>query len=275
MKKKIAMLITMMVLAVSLAACGDTDTETSGRRGGSDTESSAESERDKKKESSGSSDQKDEPEESKEEPVKDSKEGSAESPSEAPGSDGLDSELFGVWAIDYDMNQVIAAEMGEEFSDFQSSLEMSLCFEFTEEGTFRMFVDEESFKASFDGWMADFEEYLVNYMYDTFKEQGLSPEQADAAIKEAYGSENMASYVHENMAGTLDVDDALEDVETEGTYKVKGDKLYMAEAGDDFDPFTYNPYSVKGDTLEIDTPDTSEEELLPGLEYPLSFHRVQ
>ena len=194
------------------------------------------------------------------------------------GCGGSDSgkELIGTWSLDYDLADMLAGEMGEEYADFNSPLVMSICFEFKEDKTFTMYGEPESFKANFNTWLDEFLAYSTTMMYDMFAEQGLSQEDADTAFETTYGT-SIEDYLREVFEAEVNVDDLLSEMTTSGKYDTSGNKLYMAETGEDIDKNTYDVFTVSGDTLKLELPsgaDPSEGEILPGLEYPLEFKKA-
>lgn len=194
------------------------------------------------------------------------------------GCGGSDSgkELIGTWSLDYDLADLLAGEMGEEYADFNSPLIMSICFEFKEDKTFTMYGEPDSFKANFNTWLDEFLAFSTNMMYDMFAEQDLSQEEADAAFQETYGS-SIEDYLRQTFEAELDVDSLLAEMTTNGKYDTSGDKLYMAENGEEIDKNAYDVFTVSGDTLKLELPsgaDQSQAEILPGLEYPLEFKKA-
>ena len=84
------------------------------------------------------------------------------------GSDESGKQLIGTWALEYDLADLLAGEM-EGFEDFSTPLVMTICFEFTEDGKFTMFGEEESFKANFDTWVDEFVTFGTDMMYQEFE----------------------------------------------------------------------------------------------------------
>lgn len=189
------------------------------------------------------------------------------------GCGDLAKKLYGTWGMKYDMADMIAQEMGEDFADFESSLKMTLLFDFNEDGTFKMYVKEEEFVESLDGWQKDFITYSMDVMYDMFAEQGVEKEEADSLIESQYGY-TMEEYMLELLATAIDGEAMVAEMETNGTFELKGDKLYMAEEGQEMDISKWDVITIEGDTLTMNAPEgVEEEELLPGLEYPFVLTR--
>ena len=189
------------------------------------------------------------------------------------GGDDNGKALVGTWGLEYDLSGMLAGEMGEEYADFTSPLEMSICFEFKEDGTFAMFGEEESFKANFATWLDEFVTFSSEIVYKEFDAQGLSREEADANFQEQQNT-TIPEYLRSMFEASVDVDALLAEMAINGTYETSGDKLYMAEDGESIDKNAYDVFTVDGNNLKLELPagvDASEGEILPGLSYPLEF----
>lgn len=188
------------------------------------------------------------------------------------GSDG-GKDLVGTWGLEYDLADMLAGEMGDEYADFNTPLEMSICFEFKEDGTFRMFGEEESFKANFATWLDEFMTFSMDIVYQMFEDQGVSKEEADTLVQQQNYTD-MADYVRQTFEESVDIDALLTEMSISGTYETSGDKLYMAQDGESIDKNAYDVFTIDGNNLKLELPsgaDPSEGEILPGLSYPLSF----
>lgn len=194
------------------------------------------------------------------------------------GCGGSDSgkDLIGTWSIDYDLAELLSSELGEDFADFKAPLVMTICFEFKEDKTYTMYGEPESFKANFNTWLEEFLTFGTDVLYATFAEQGMDKEGADAAFEESYGC-SITDYMRQTFEAELDMDALLNEMSTSGKYDTSGDKLYMANEGEEIDKNAYDMFTVSGDTLKLELPsgaDQSQTEILPGLEYPLELKKV-
>lgn len=176
-------------------------------------------------------------------------------------------ELIGSWSMECDFAEGMNAAMGEEYADMDTEFVVKVIFEFTQEGTYKMYVDKDSFVASFDGWLNDYVAYTVENMYVAFAEEGLSKEDADLIIEEEYGC-SISEYLYDVTKAQLDLDAMVEDMVSEGIYEVKGDKLHMSD-GAEIDENRYDIYKIEGNTLTLDIPEGAEvQAVFPGVEYP-------
>lgn len=179
-------------------------------------------------------------------------------------------KLYGTWSMDVDMGETISSDMGEEFADFESVLDVKMLMTFNEDGTFEMTVDKDSFIESFNGWLDDFIAYSVDMTYTQFADMGVEKADADAMIEEQFGG-TMEEYLREMMESQLDAETMADEMATEGVWEVKGDKLYTNE-GSEIDENTYDIFSISGDKLTLNTPEGAESDaVIPGIEYPMVF----
>ena len=187
------------------------------------------------------------------------------------GCGGEDSakKLYGTWEFGYDMGGMLSDELGAQYADFESPLEIKLLFDFNEDGTYRMYVDEEAFQGSWDNWKGAFISYMVDELYQEIEATGVDRSTADQRIQEAYGC-TAEEYITQLADEAFDVDAMFAEIETNSKYEVKGEKLYLAEEGAEIESNRYDYFEVEGDTLTISLVDDSQDaEILPGLSYPL------
>lgn len=181
-------------------------------------------------------------------------------------------DLIGTWSMSCDLSDMMAEQMGSEFADFDSSFVITLKFAFNEDGTCKVYVDEEELGGTLDTWMNDLIAYAVDMTYDMFEEQGIDRETADGMIQEQYGT-TMEEVLRQQMEGSIDASDLAASVEVNGVYEVKGNKLYMSE-GSEINKNEYDLFKISGDTLTLELADGVEaEEIIPGMSYPLTLTR--
>lgn len=189
----------------------------------------------------------------------------------------LSKELTGIWSLDYDLADLLAGELGEDFADFRAPLVMTICFEFRDDKTFTMYGEQDSFKANYNTWLDAFLAFATEMMYDEFLNQGLDRASADAAFEETYGI-SIEAYLRQTFEDEVNVDALLVEVTTNGKYDTSdGNKLYMAEDGEAIDQNAYDVYTIDGDILRLELPagaDPSQGDILPGLKYPLELQRA-
>ena len=176
-------------------------------------------------------------------------------------------KLFGVWGLEVEIGPYLAGELGDGFEEFGGSFIIKLVVEFGQDGSYKMYVDRDSFKENFDLWMDKFVEYSVEMFYKEFEAKGVGRKEADAMIKEAFGG-SMEEYLRDTMSYYLDYEGLLDGMQKSGNYSVEGNKIYW----DGYN--SYDLFTVTEDTLNIEAPAGMEsEELLPGVTYPLVFTR--
>ena len=85
---------------------------------------------------------------------------------------------------------------------------------------------------------------------------------------------NAEDYFREMMNEEVDPIDLVKEMKNSGVWKAKGGKLYISE-GDEVEANRYDNYKIEGDTMTITLPEgATQEELIPGMEYPLTLKKV-
>ena len=151
--------------------------------------------------------------------------------------------LFGKWACEMELD---SAALGIE--DFDGDLSFVYFMEFGNAGDFSLslqIADEESF-------MEAIVLLSIASTYEELEMEGISKEEADAAMKQQYGMD-VAEYMRASMKD-IGMNELLEAVfaavDLGGVYYVDGDKLYC---GDSWDAaLDSSAFSLDGDTLFID-----------------------
>ena len=193
----------------------------------------------------------------------------------ACGKDDAGKALIGTWALDYDLADALSDELGSDYADFHASLKMTMLFEFNEDGTFRLYIDESSFTNNFNTWMDAFIDYNVEMMYDLYEDYyGLSREEVDEQL--AQSGTTLEESLRDEMDSALDINALISEMESTGTYETKGDKLYLAEGSSSIDESVYDIFTVEGNKLTLNLPDganASEAEIAPGLSYPVVLNK--
>lgn len=194
---------------------------------------------------------------------------------EITGEMYADGSILGTWRMQCDFSEAIVSEMGSDFEDLEAPFIVYLMFEFNEDGTFRMYVDEESFRENFNGWLDEVLIYTADIMYDMFEEMGLSKEEADELVQDLYGM-TMEEYLRESMESEMNVEELIEEitgsVDVNGVYRVEEDRLYMAEQ--EINENQYDNFHFEEGKLIIELAEGIEGgELVPGISYPFELIR--
>ena len=164
--------------------------------------------------------------------------------------------------------------MGDEFEGFHEEFEITLLLEFNEDGTFKMYADEEKMSDTLDTYLESLSSFGADMIYEQLEETGMTRDQVDEYIEEQFGM-SVQEYMLDELHNSIEVGDLAAEVETEGVYEAKGKKLYMDEY--EVAPNAYDIFSVEDDTLTIDaaTEEIAEDaELIEGFSYPYVFKRV-
>lgn len=185
-------------------------------------------------------------------------------------------KLYGTWSTDIDLTEALAEEMGDDFADFDAEFGITLYMDFNEDGTVKAYIDEDEFAADMDVWMQELVAFAVEMMYAEFENQGVDRESADALLEEQFGMP-LDQYMLEMMQDSMDIESMASEMESNGVFEAKGNKLYIAE--DEIDKNTYDIFTVEGDTLTIDMAEGAETsdmfDDLEGIDYPFTFTKVQ
>ncbi len=178
-------------------------------------------------------------------------------------------KVVGRWAYEIDMQEMLMEEMGDEFAGFESSLVITLYFDFNEDGTMALSADKEKFVANYDAWLNDFSGFAADMIYEQMEAAGYSKEDVDAAYD---GS--VQDYFIEVMNQSVSAEDLADEMKNEGVWKAKGGKLYISE-GDEVQSNSYDLYEIEGDTMTLNMPEgASDDTLVPGMEYPIVLKKV-
>lgn len=178
-------------------------------------------------------------------------------------------KLYGTWEMTIDYSSAIEQGLGAEFEDFHHDFDLNLLFQFNEDGTYRMYVDEESTKETFENWINALVSYSADMLYEECKESGMTKEDVDTVVQEQYGC-SVEEYMLEEVNSEVDIEETISEMKSDGVFKAKGDKLYLDEDG-------YDIFKVENDTLTIDMPEgveIKEDEMIEGIDYPLVFTKV-
>lgn len=184
--------------------------------------------------------------------------------------------LIGTWALEYDLADALSDELGSDYADFHAPLPITLLFDFNEDGTYRMYADEDAFIEAFDQWGDAFVDYSLGQIYDMFeKEYGLSRAETDAYVLEFLGM-SMQDYIL-LMVSDINMSSILREAESTGTYETRYDRLYLSDGYSSIDEDDYYEiFTVNGNKLILELAEgasSSQAEILPGLSYPLELEK--
>ncbi|MBR4761945.1 MAG: hypothetical protein IK086_04855 [Clostridia bacterium] len=173
---------------------------------------------------------------------------------------GSKKSIVGKWETEVDIGEAVSNSLGDESEELAEAFKdvnivAKYSFEFTDEGKFSMLLDEdalvESFKGSKDAFKKFFNEYLGAMaetmgmgIDDLLDAQGLTiDELVDEALDESVEA------MKENLS----------DASKKGTYKIDGQKLFLAEEGEDFTDDEYVEFEFEDDNKIKFTKITAKE----------------
>lgn len=180
-------------------------------------------------------------------------------------------KVIGKWSYEIDLQDAIMEEMGsEEFADFKSTLPVTIFFDFQEGGKMELTVDEDAFISAYESWLNDFCDFAADYLYSEAEAGGMTKEDVDSM----FGG-SAKDYFKEMMNEEVNPADLVADMKNSGVWKAKGGKLYISE-GSEVEANRYDNYKIEGDVMTITLPEgATQEELIPGMEYPLTLNKVK
>ena len=147
--------------------------------------------------------------------------------------------LFGTWT-----GKVSASGEMMDLPDFKGKMELIYSITFNNDGTY----SESVRLADKEGFTKALEAYYVDALYAEFAGQGLSKEQADAAMMQTYGK-NVAEYA-KIMAVAVDWDAMFSAYNAKGVYYVAKGNLFSDQkwSGN----MEKSAFTISGNTLEIE-----------------------
>lgn len=183
------------------------------------------------------------------------------------------SELYGTWATTFDLSNEIESGLESDFAGFHEDFDMMLMMDFYEDGTFKMYVDEETFTDTFNTYIESLAAFGTEILYNQLTAQGHSRKEINSTFVSEYGM-GIEEYMFKEFQKSVDINELLGSVETTGVFEVKGNKLYIDEFA--ITPYSYDLFTIEGDVLTIDAAeDADTSDLMEGFKYPYVFNRVQ
>ena len=145
--------------------------------------------------------------------------------------------IEGKWETEIDFSDMFIEafkdnEFGQYFDSDSVKLSAKLIFKF-DDGDFSMKADADSLKDSIKGLREPFKKALNAYLEKQLEGSGVSVEEALAA-----SNTTLDAMIDQVMEKSNDsIEESITDVEKSGVYKVEGNKIYVAEKGDDFEDY--------------------------------------
>lgn len=184
------------------------------------------------------------------------------------------SKLYGTWESTIDLSTFIEAGLDSDFNGFHEDLYIKWLIDFNEDGTFKMYTDEEVLTDSFNNYIESLAAFGAEVLYQKFSGNGYSRKQINSAFRQEYGM-GIEEYILNEFQKSIDIEELVDAMETTGVYEVKGDRLYMNRFAVTSSS-AYNLFSVDGDVLTIDSAsDATSIDLFEDLGYPYEFNRIK
>lgn len=207
-----------------------------------------------------------------------------------------DKDFPGTYAMEFDMTEMAVAlfdegtEMGDTLSlgDYLSEMTVMLKFEFRDDGTYRIYMDEESFIGAVgqlrEAAIPFFDDMIFLLLVGMLADEGIevhSREEIEALLDMSFEEMYMEflgmsveEYVDATLAEAFSFENIEQELSTEGKYKAVAGKLYTtASLDEELSYLAYEEYTLEGDTLTISGGVNVEESDL--LVYPAVFTRLE
>jgi len=275
MMKKLLVFALALILALSLTACDNGNDN--------DIQDSSDNDTDIRVRTGNDDDDADE-----------TSDDSADTQEQPDTPDDASDLLVGTWVYTVDLSSLLQdelaelAELGEDFAglfdDLGSNAMLTMLFEFNADGTFRMYADEDSVYTMISTVIERIMpalDYLIDAVYEELAEAAealdMSVEDLIAAFEEEEGisfSDYMDILMEEMLSEMSDFEMLFEDFTDSGSYKIEGDRLFVASAGEEFD--YYNVFEISGNTLTLlstSDPNYDPDEFGGLFSYPVELTR--
>lgn len=159
-------------------------------------------------------------------------------------------------------------EMDTETSlgDYMSDFNMLVVSEFSEDGTYKQYVDMEKFEASYTQLKSELTLYMNDMLAEvlvmSLTDSGLEVESMedvenmlgmtyDEIIEMSLGM-SLEEFVDFAMDESVDLDAMAEEATSEGKYKAEDGKLYMSDSLDtEIDESAYEVYTLEGNVVTL------------------------
>ncbi len=194
----------------------------------------------------------------------------------------IDSDLVGKWCYEMDLTQTmvtgITANLGIELTEEPTPCICPLYLTFNADATCQMEIGTEDFGAAFLEFLSSIIPYMVEVAYQQGAAQGLDRAAMDQQIMDAYGM-TLAEFYEATFAemNPADLLGGTEDLNLKGTYSIDGDRLYIVSEDEKLDEENYVVFTLKDDEFSI-TEFTGDESAFSemsnfGITLPLTFTR--
>lgn len=183
-------------------------------------------------------------------------------------------KLYGTWSTSIDVSTALEQQLGADFEGFHMSFELTMLVDFNEDGTYKIYVDEDKTRESLNAYCSEVINFAIDSFYEKMSELGLGKAQADEAVMRMY-NKDITDYISEAITGNIDISEIISSASVTGVYKVKKDKLYMDPA--EIKSNVYGLFKVEEGILTINAPSDEAAEsanLIEGMNYPFVFTKV-
>lgn len=163
-------------------------------------------------------------------------------------------KLCGTWTYEMDLtgliDQALEEQLGEPLA-VDADLKLPLVFTFNQDKTFSLDLSGADLESSFGTYLDALKASVVELTYRQAEEMGMTRGDSDKVFEGTYHT-TVEEYCGDLLNSLMD-DSLVEDLTTSrtGTYRVRDDRLYVAETGEELSEDVYLTYTLEGNTLSI------------------------
>ncbi len=183
--------------------------------------------------------------------------------------------IIGKWEAEVDVVDALYEGFGEMGGYFDiDEFVITLIVTFEEDGDVRTKTDKDATEEAVKALKPAFEKGMRQYLADALAMQGINMT-VDAYLKEQGTS--MSEIINQSF-GDDAIEEMVDDMSDVGVYKVKGNKLYMADDEDELEERIedgeYTIFSIKGKKLIWEEYVGEDDENMSEA-YPITFKKVK
>ncbi len=193
------------------------------------------------------------------------------------GCMGKDTRLVGTWQGDIEATEIFNKMMKSEDEELAKyfkfeDIKFTVCYEFSEDGTYKSYADEEEFKDDYDRIIKALENGLEAYLLEAIIPYGFTSLDEYFAASNT-SMEDLTSLFKEE----LNINTLLEEFKGEGNYELKNNKLFMSDGVEyAIDEEVYEVVEFDGDdkikiTESVDPEATEEDKEMAEIMYPFAL----
>lgn len=183
-------------------------------------------------------------------------------------------EILGTYDTTINLKDMLVEEINAgmdmatetSLTDYMSDFNMVVVSEFSEDGTYKQYVDMDQFTASYEQFKTEVTAYMKDMLAEvlivSLADSGVvveTVEELESALGMTYEEiiqmslgMDLESFVNLAMDESVNLEEMSEEATSEGKYKAEDGKLYMSDSLDtEIDESAYELYTIEGDVVTI------------------------